>query len=180
MKQTTKTLSIIALMTAFMCILGPFSIPIPFSPVPISFTMIAIFLALYLLGMKKGVVSLFLYLLIGLIGLPVFSRFKGGPGKLLGPTGGYLIGFVFMAVISGFFIDKWFTNKLMCLIGMVLVTIVCYLFGTFWLAYQGSMSFQAALAAGVLPYIPFDLIKIIIALLLGPLIHTQLKRANLI
>ena len=92
MNNTSKTsfLTTTAIMTAVMCILGPLSIPI--GPVPITLTNLAIYLAMYILGTKRGSAAVCLYLLIGLAGLPVFSGFTGGPGKLLGPTGGYLIG----------------------------------------------------------------------------------------
>ena len=96
---TVQTMSLIGLMTALTCVLGPLAIPLPFSPVPISFTNLAVYLAVYVLGMKAGAVSYLVYLLLGMAGLPVFSGFTGGFGKLAGPTGGYLIGFIFMAVI---------------------------------------------------------------------------------
>ncbi len=175
----TKTITIIGVMTAITCILGPLSIPLPFSPVPISLTNLAIYFTIYVLGMKKGTISYLVYLLIGFIGLPVFSAFTSGPAKLLGPTGGYLIGFIFMALICGFFIDKWSNNMALCFAGMVLGTAVCYLFGTVWLAYQASMSFSAALAAGVIPFIPGDLAKIVIAMIAGPQIRKRLKKAGL-
>ena len=105
-KIKTATLALIGLMAAITCIMGPFSIPLPFNLVPISLTNLVIYFTMYILGMKKGTISYCIYLLIGLVGLPVFSAFTGGPGKLLGPTGGYLIGFIFLALISGFFIDK--------------------------------------------------------------------------
>ena len=81
-------MTIISLMTAMICILGPITLAIPISPVPISFVTLAIYLAVYILGMKKGAISCLLYLLIGFVGLPVFSAFTGGVGQLLGPTGG--------------------------------------------------------------------------------------------
>ena len=109
----------------------------------------------------------------------VFSAFTGGAGKLFGPTGGYLIGFIFMALICGFFIEKWEKKLYMHFIGMVLGTAVCYVFGTAWLAYTAHMGFAAALAAGVIPFIPGDLVKIIIAMIAGPIIRKQLKRAGL-
>ena len=127
---TVQTMSLIGLMTALTCVLGPLAIPLPFSPVPISFTNLAVYLAVYVLGMKAGAVSYLVYLLLGMAGLPVFSGFTGGFGKLAGPTGGYLIGFIFMAVISGFFIDHFPGKKLFHAAGMVLGTGVCYLFGT--------------------------------------------------
>ena len=179
-KIKTATLALIGLIAAITCIMGPFSIPLPFNLVPISLTNLVIYFTMYILGMKKGTISYCIYLLIGLVGLPVFSAFTGGPGKLLGPTGGYLIGFIFLALISGFFIDKWGNHMLLCMTGMVLGTMVCYMFGTIWLAYQAQMNFGAALWAGVIPFLPGDLIKIIIAMLLGPQIRNRLRKAGVI
>ncbi|HKM35570.1 MAG TPA: biotin transporter BioY [Lachnospiraceae bacterium] len=182
MKRTLniKTIALIGVMAAIICIMGPFSIPLPFSPVPITLTNLAIYLTIYVLGMKKGTISFFIYLLLGATGLPVFSGFSGGIGKLLGPTGGYLFGFIFMALICGYFIQKWFQKWYLCLAGFILGTAVSYLLGSIWLAYQCSMSFQAALMAGVIPFIPGDLIKIIASLLLGPVLRKALLRAHLI
>lgn len=174
----TKSITIIGLMAAVTCIMGPLSLSIPVSPVPISLTNLAVYFSIYVLGMKRGTASYIIYLLIGLIGIPVFSSFTSGPAKLLGPTGGYLIGFIFMAIICGFFIDKW-NNRLINFVGMVLGTLVCYAFGTAWLAYQASMGFNAALAAGVIPFIPGDLTKIVIALIVGPEIRKRLKKTGL-
>lgn len=175
----TKTMALIGVMAAVTCILGPLSLAIPVSPVPISLTNLAVYFAIYVLGMKRGTISYCIYLLLGLIGLPVFAAFTGGAGKLFGPTGGYLIGFIFMALICGFFIEKWEKKLYMHFIGMVLGTAVCYVFGTAWLAYTAHMGFAAALAAGVIPFIPGDLVKIIIAMIAGPIIRKQLKRAGL-
>ena len=99
-KIRTKQMVLIALMTAVTCVLGPLSIPLPFSPVPISLTNFAIFLAIFVLGMKNGTISFIIYLLLGAIGVPVFSSFRGGLQVLAGPTGGYLIGFIFLAPVS--------------------------------------------------------------------------------
>ena len=90
---TTFQMALIAVMAAITCILGPLSIPIPISPVPISLTNLAIYLTVCLLGWKFGTISYLIYLLIGIAGLPVFSGFSSGFAKLLGPTGGYLIGY---------------------------------------------------------------------------------------
>lgn len=175
----TKCIALIGLMAAVTCILGPLSIPLPISPVPISLTNFAIYLAIYVLGTRRGTLSYLIYLLIGFVGVPVFAAFTAGPQKLLGPTGGYLIGFIPMALICGIFIDKWH-QRYLHFIGMVLGTAVCYLFGTVWLAWQAGMSFQAALAAGVIPFIPGDLVKIIICLLIGPEIRKRLRKAGLV
>ena len=176
---SAKNMSLIGLMTALTCVLGPLAIPLPFSPVPISFTNLAVYLAVYVLGMKFGTVSYLVYLLLGMAGLPVFSGFTGGIGKLAGPTGGYLIGFIFMAVIAGFFIDRFPGKKLMHAAGMVLGTGVCYLFGTGWLARQLGVSFAAGLASGVIPYLPGDAVKILFALVIGSRLRREISRLSL-
>ncbi len=176
----TKTLSIknialIGVITAITCILAPLSIPI--GPVPISLTNLVIYFGLYILGTMKGTISYFVYLLLGLVGLPVFSGFTAGPQKLFGPTGGYLIGFIPMAIIAGLFIEKSGRKIVLSFIGMILGTAVCYVFGTAWLAYQLHYTFAQALAAGVLPFIVGDLIKMVLSALVAPQIYKALVRA---
>ena len=114
-QQTMKIqdLTLIALMAALTCILGPMSIALPFTPVPISFTNLVIYFSIMVIGMKRGTISYLVYLLIGAVGLPVFSGFSGGLAKLAGPTGGYLVGFIFLALISGFFTEKFSNNVIM-------------------------------------------------------------------
>lgn len=172
-----REMALIAVMAAVTCVLGPLSVPI--GVVPISFTNLAVYLAIYVLGCRRGALSYVVYLLIGLVGVPVFSGFTGGVGKLFGPTGGYLIGFVFMALLCGWFIDKFDCKVVPSFAGMILGTIVCYAFGTAWLAYQAGMSFSAALAAGVLPFVVGDVVKMVIAAVVGPQVRRQLRRAGL-
>ncbi len=174
-----NTLTLISLMTAVTCILGPLSIAIPISTVPITFTNLAIYISVIILGWKKGTISYLVYLLIGLVGVPVFSNFTSGPAKLLGPTGGYLIGFIFMALIAGFFVDKFMGKIYMYIIGMVLGTMVTYALGTGWLAYQANLTFGKALLLGVIPYIPGDMIKIVISAILGLAIKKQIIKVGL-
>ncbi len=176
----TKTMVLIGLMAAVMCIMGPLSIAIPISPVPLSLTNLAIYITIYVLGTKLGTCSFLIYLLLGLVGLPVFSAFTGGPAKLLGPTGGYIIGFIPMALICGFFIDRFMNRRLLHFLGMVLGTAVCYLFGTVWLSFQAGLGLYAALWAGVIPFIPGDLFKIILVMIAGPALRIRLIKAGLI
>ena len=164
---TTAQITLAAIMAAILCILGPLSIPIPLSPVPIT---------VCLLGWKLGTVSYLVYLIIGLAGLPVFSSFGSGFGKLFGPTGGYLIGFIFMAVICGLFFEKS-QNRMMIFAGLVLGSLVNYLFGTAWLAVQTNLTFYQALWAGVIPYIPGDLVKILLAVFLAPELKSRVQGA---
>ena len=176
--MNTKHLALIGVMSAVLCILGPLALPI--GPVPISLGSFAVYLTVYILGMKKGTISICIYILLGLVGIPVFSSFSGGVGKVMGPTGGYIVGYILLALIFGFFIDKWKTNYGFIALGMVLGTIALYLLGTLWLAYQAEMSFQAALAAGVLPFIAGDIIKMIVAGLVGEQVRKRLWAAGIL
>lgn len=170
-KIRTKQMVLIALMTAVTCVLGPLSIPLPFSPVPISLTNFAIFLAIFVLGMKSGTISFIIYLLLGAIGVPVFSSFRGGLQVLVGPTGGYLIGFIFLALIMGFALEHFDRKLVPTIIGMIIGMAVCYAFGTVWLAKLLSLSFKEGLMMGVIPYLPGDAAKIIIAAIVGPKLY---------
>lgn len=170
-KIRTKQMVLIALMTAVTCVLGPLSIPLPFSPVPISLTNFAIFLAIFILGMKNGTISFIIYLLLGAVGVPVFSSFRGGLQVLAGPTGGYLIGFIFLSLIMGFALDHFDRKLVPTIIGMIIGMAVCYAFGTVWLAKLLSLSFKEGLMMGVIPYLPGDAAKIIIAAIVGPKLY---------
>ena len=172
MRISVQTMAGTALATAVICILSPFTITLPISPVPVSLSIFAIYIAVYAMGMKWGTVATFLYILIGLVGVPVFSGFSGGAGKILGPTGGYLIGYLFVAFLSGLFIDRW-ENRALHVAGMVLGTASCYLLGTIWLSKASGLEIKAALAAGVIPFLPADAGKIALAVLIGP----KLRRA---
>ena len=170
----TRSLVLIGVMAAVTCVLGPLSIPLPFSPVPISLTHIAVYLAAYVLGMKAGTVSYLIYLLLGAVGMPVFSGFQGGIAKLLGPTGGYLIGFILTALTAGFFIER-FSGKALHFAGMAAGAGFCYVLGTAWFMYQMNMSLASSLSLCVLPYLPGDLIKIILCLIIGPQIRSRVQ-----
>ena len=175
-----KQIALVGLMAAIICVLAPFALPIPISPVAISLGTLAIYFVLTVLGLKLGTVSVIVYILLGLVGLPVFAGFTSGPGKLFGPTGGYIIGYLFMVPICGFFIDRWGDKFLPSFLGMVLGTAVLYLFGSLWLSYQASYTLPQAFMAGVVPYIPGDLVKLILAMVLGCQVRKRLKRAGLI
>jgi biotin transport system substrate-specific component len=175
---TTKDLSITALLTAIMCVLAPLSIPLPFSPVPLSFTTLILYLSGYIAGWKKSLVSYLLYLCIGLTGIPVFSGFSGGFGKLAGPTGGYLFGMIFLVGITSYVIEKFPHYYFIQLLGMIAGTAFLYLIGTYWLALQTNSTFYQALFMGVIPFLIGDAVKIITALLVGPILRRTLFLAK--
>ena len=128
--------------------------------------------------MKDATISFLIYLLLGAVGLPVFSSFRAGLSVLAGPTGGYLIGFIFLALIQGFAM-KYFDRKLIpTIIGMLIGMAVCYIFGTVWLAKLMSLSFKEGLFMGVIPYLPGDAVKIIIAVIVGPKLYAATKKVR--
>ncbi|MCP1110048.1 biotin transport system substrate-specific component [Lachnospiraceae bacterium PF1-21] len=175
MEQTlrTKKIILIALITAVTCILAPLSIPIPISPVPISLTNLVLLISVYLLDVKSATISYLAYLLLGLVGLPIFSGFSGGAHKLAGPTGGYLIGFIPFVIICGLSV-KYLKNRALIFCAFMLATIVAYAFGTLWLAQSLEIGFIEGLAIGVFPYIIGDVTKCILALMLGPVLAKRL------
>ena len=162
-------------MTAVICLLGPLSVPI--GPIPISLTNLAVYLALYLLGWKLGTLSYIVYLLLGMFGMPVFSGFAGGMGKLLGPTGGYLIGFIPMAIIGGLAVER-FSSRLIQFAGMALGTLLCYAFGTAWFCFTTRMALLPALSIAVFPFLPGDVVKILFAMTSGATIRARLDQAR--
>ena len=177
-KFTIQQIAMIAVMTAVTCVLAPLSIPI--GPVPISLTNLVIYFSLFILGTEKGTISYLIYLLIGLVGIPVFSGFTSGPGKLFGPTGGYLIGYLFLVFFTGLFVEK-FPNKIpMYFVGGIIGIIVCYAFGTVWFVLQYKVGFLEALTMCVFPYIPMDLVKLVAAVIIGSQVRKILIRQNLI
>lgn len=169
-KKMTHT----ALMTAVICILAPLSIPV--GAVPISFTNLAIYFAVYLIGTKCAVYSYLIYYLLGIVGLPVFSGFTGGLSKAVGPTGGCLIGFFFMTIISGIFIEKFKDSRIMQLLGMILGTIVVYTMGTLWFSFVMKNSITEAFMICVAPFIVGDLIKMVLAMYIGSTIRNRINK----
>ena len=178
-KFSVKQLALVGLMTAVICVLGPLALSIPISPVPISLGTLAIYFVVSVLGMKLGTISVVIYILLGLVGVPVFAGFTSGPGKLFGPTGGYIIGYIFMALICGLFVDKFGRNLPVYFLGMLLGTSACYILGTLWLGFQVVMCFSVVLAVGVLLFILGDLVKLVIAMLVGFQVRKRLLKAGL-
>jgi len=177
-KNKTKFITSCALMAAVLCILGPLSIAI--GPVPVSLATFVIYLTVILLGFKGATVSVAIYLLLGMIGLPVFSGYSGGLTKLAGPTGGYLIGYIFVAIIGGIVVDKFNTRIVPVIIGLLVGTAVLYVFGTAWFIILMQCDLAYALSVCVVPFIPVDICKIIIAVLLGKQVKSALIKAGLL
>ena len=159
---------LVSLFAAVMCIFAPFTVP--FGPVPLSLSTFALYLTAIILG-KKAVISIIVYIVIGVVGLPVFSGGVGGLDRLLGPTGGFILGYIPCTVISGIFADK-FTNKFSGkFIGLFIGTITMYIPGILWMLYiLGADSVSSAVSVigvNILPFVPIDIIKMFLATFVG-------------
>ena len=175
-KRRGGHLAVCGVMTGVTCVLGRLSIPV--GAVPVRFANLAIYLSLYLLGWRRGTASCLAYLLLGLAGLPVFSAFGNGASRLLGPTGGYLLGYLPMAVLGGLAVERAGSRWLQGL-GLAAGTAALYVLGTAWFCVQSGSGLLPALWACVLPFLPFDLAKIAAAVAVGPGLRRGLERAGL-
>ena len=177
-KLTTYQMATTALMAAVMCVLGPLTVPI--GAVPISLANLVICLTAWLLGAKLGTLSVAVYLLIGLIGVPVFSGYGAGLAKLAGPTGGYLVGYLLLAFIGGLFIEKSKGQPVVSGVGLVLGDAACYVLGTAWFVYQMQCELGYALSVCVYPFIALDLGKIVVSCIVGALLRKRLVQAGVL
>lgn len=168
-KMKTLDMAYIGLFAVVIAICSWISIP---TVVPFTLQTFAVFLAVAVLGGKRGALSVIVYVLLGAVGLPVFSGFKGGIGVLLNTTGGYIIGFIFSALLMWAF-EKAFGKKAWALIlSMILALALCYAFGTIWfmIVYAnnvGAVGLSAVLGWCVIPFVIPDLIKIALAFILS-------------
>ncbi|EYE89369.1 bioY protein [Fervidicella metallireducens AeB] len=174
-----KEITLIGVFAALTCILAQISIPIPFSPVPITLQVFAVCISAVILGKKLGTMSQVIYILLGVVGTPVFAGFSGGLDKILGPTGGFILSFPVMAFIIGSFVERK-QSFLNTFIALIISLFVCYLIGTLQLSFIMKLSIEKALSLAVIPFIPLDLLKIIAAALLGLKIRSKLLKENLL
>ena len=110
----------------------------------------------------------------------IMPGYTGGLSKVIGPTGGYMIGYIPLAFCTGWFAEKHRSNVILTVAGMLIGTIILYALGTVWLAFQMKMDLKAALGAGVLPFLPGDAAKIVITQVLGPILYTALKKGGVL
>lgn len=159
---TVRGMVFMAIFSALICVAAPFSVQV--GPIPITLATFAIYLAGAILGGKRGMIAVIVYIMLGAVGLPVFSNFSGGFTALLGPTGGYIIGYIPLVFLSGIFAEinsKKHRAVLNMIIGMLLGTIALYTFGTAWFMIMTKSSLGRALALCALPFIPGDGLKIV-------------------
>ncbi len=176
----TKNLVLCALCAAITCVLAPISIPI--GPVPISLCTFAVMLAGVLLGAKFGFISQLIYVLLGAAGVPVFAGYKAGLSVIAGMTGGYIVAYPVLALITGLLYRKFGKGKagnvraLWMLLSMIIGTIVLYAFGTAWFCIVSGTGAAAAMGMCVVPFLPGDLIKMAVVILISLPIEKALAR----
>lgn len=165
MKIKARELTLCALFATLNAILSQISIPI--GPVPINLAHISTFVAAGLLGARHGALSQFVFVLLGAVGLPVFSGFTGGLLRVLGPTGGYIIAYIGAAFITGFVIERSGKRTMTVLAAAIYSGwTVTYLFGTLWYSYITHTNFAAALMVCVVPFLPGDCFKTCLSIFL--------------
>ena len=164
-KISVKDIAVCALFAALIAICSMTSVPL--EPVPINLAFLAIFLASGIIGGKRAAIATVVFILVGAVGAPVFSGYTSGLGTLFGPTGGYIIGYIFTAFITGLLIEKF--KPVSNVIPMIIGVLATYIPGTIWFmaVYRGADGSHASLASAlawcVLPFIVFDAVKVLIA-----------------
>lgn len=172
--ELTRNLVLAAIMAALTAICSQIQIPLPM--VPINLALFAVHLCGALLGAKWGALSMVVYALLGAIGVPVFAGFGSGPAVLFGKTGGYILGYILCALLVGLLSRRiGFTMKGLC-ISMVIGVAVCYAFGTIWFMVITGMNLMTSLTYCVVPFLPGDVIKIVLAALLALRLQKPLKQ----
>ena len=164
-----RNMALCALFAALLAVCAWVSVPV--GDVAITMQTFGIFLTLGVLGGKRGTVAIAIYLLLGIVGLPVFSGFQGGPGTLLGATGGYIAGFLATGLVYWFVTALGRNKEMFRLSGMVIGLLCCYLTGTLWFRFgylpDGGLGWGAILLKCVVPYLLPDSAKLITAWLLS-------------
>ena len=171
--STVLIVACVALMTVCSWIRVP-------GPVPVTMQTLAVFLTVSLLGTRRGAIAIGSWIAIGLLGAPVFAGFAGGIPYMLGPTGGYIVGFIFTALITGSIIDRFGSTVPVLFGAMTAGLAVCYAFGTAWFmavagTADGAAGLQYVLSMCVAPFIVPDIIKIAMAISLFKLFGARVR-----
>lgn len=174
-KLKTRDFMYSSIFAAVISVLGFLVFPLPFSPVPVTGQSLGIMLAGCLLTTRQAMMAVGTFLLIGIAGMPVFAGGTAGIGVIVGPRGGYLLGFFLGAIIISL-IKKKFSN----IPGLIFANfaggvVVVYLFGVLWLNWATGMGLSAAFLGGALPFIPGDLFKVVIASLVAVKVNKRME-----
>ncbi len=168
----------VALFTALIIIGGYISVPLPVGPVPIVLADFFVMVTGLFLGLKWGLTSVALYLFLGTLGLPVFASGTSGLAVLSGPTGGFLFGYLFLVAAVGLISHRGKQSFAKVIIALVVGNILLYAVGVPWLKAVLKCGWAAALAAGLLPFIPGIIIKIIVAFALTRTLRPRFQQGS--
>lgn len=168
-----KEMTLIGMCAALMVIFSQLSFPLPFSAVPVTMQIFGLVIISVVMGAKLGTISVILFDILGAIGLPVFANFNGGFHVIVGPTGGYIIGFIIFAFLIGHASDR--QNKILLFITSYISLILQLLLGTLQLKLVTGMNMQGALIAGFYPFVIKDLIMVSIAVVIGLRVKKSVK-----
>ena len=175
-KTNTKTIVMIGMFAAVLAVLSQISIPMP-SGVPVTLQTFAVALTGFILGWKYGAISVGIYILLGTVGVPVFSNFSGGLGALFGKTGGFIWGFLFLAGFCG--VSHITKKKTVIVLSSALGLLICHLLGAFQSQIIAGMGFwESALLVSV-PYLLKDAISVFLAYAVGKVVLKSLRAANI-
>lgn len=181
MNDNHEKLRMMIITALFAAIIGIFSqITIPLPLVPITGQTLAVGLAATILGSRYGTYSVVLYLFIGAAGVPVFAEMSGGLAKIFGPTGGYLLSYIPTVYITGLILEKTRFSLPFALIANIMGMIITLIIGTIWLKYIASLTWTAAFASGVAPFIIVGILKAFLASWLGVTIRSRLATAKML
>lgn len=171
-----RNICITGVFAGLMCVLSPISIPV--GAIPITLATLVLYLIGAIFNWKIASIIVLVYLLLGTMGLPVFSSFQGGFQVILGPTGGYLVGYLPCVLIESLLLSLWPNKKWLFPISMVLGTIVLYAIGTIWFMFYSNTDFIKAIMGCVIPFLAGDAIKIAIATILGIRLRPILEKRS--
>lgn len=177
-KGNTYQYVLAAIGAAIISILAQVTIPLPL--VPITGQTLAIGLVVTILGLRLGVLSVIVYILIGAVGMPVFSGMTGGLGIVVGPTGGYIIGFLPSAILMGLYMKKFSVTIPHAIVANLIGMVVTLAFGTAWLKIIADLTWTAAFMGGVAPFVIVGVIKAVLAAWFGVVVRRRLEKAHLI
>jgi biotin transport system substrate-specific component len=177
-QQKLRVMIITALFAAIIGIMAQVTIPLPL--VPITGQTLAIGLAATILGARYGTLSVLVYLAIGAAGVPVFAEFKAGISILVGPTGGYLVGFIPSAFLIGWYLEKTSYTFFHALFANVLGMLVTLTIGTAWLKVAADISWAGAFTGGFAPFMVVGVMKAALAAWIGIAVRTRLISAKLL
>ncbi|MFF2754111.1 biotin transporter BioY [Psychrobacillus sp. NPDC058041] len=176
--ERLKMMIVSSLFAAIIAIAAQIMITIP--PVPFTLMTIAVMLTATILGKKYGTLAVIIYVLMGLVGIPVFAGMKSGFGIILGPTGGYLIAIIPATLFIGWYLEKFGHTKVQAIIANMIAVFIILLIGTGWLKVVVDLPWNGAFKGGMMPFILPDLAKAIVAALLAVVIRNRLVAAKLI